>query len=41
MPWTAKLLRTRCKRPRSRAAKQRDELAPLHHSITSSARRRI
>src|SRR5262249_12778678 len=33
------LLRSRRKRPRCRrAAKQRDELAPPHHSITSSAR---
>jgi hypothetical protein len=31
------LLRARCERPRRRAAKERDELAPLH-SITSSAR---
>src|SRR6516164_174568 len=37
-PW---LLRARRERPRRRAAKQRDELAPLYrcnHSITSSAR---
>jgi hypothetical protein len=37
----AALLRTRRERPRSRAAEQRDEVAPLHlrrHSITSSAR---
>src|SRR5262249_24725233 len=33
------LLRARCKRPRRRAAKQGDELAPPH-SITSSARAR-
>src|SRR5262249_7975265 len=33
------LLRARRERPRySRAAEQRDERAPLHHSITSSAR---
>src|SRR5262245_34949144 len=33
------LLRARHKRPRRRrAAEQRDELAALHHSITSSAR---
>src|SRR5262249_765453 len=33
-----RLLRTRAERPRSRrAAKQRDELAAFHHSITSSA----
>jgi hypothetical protein len=31
------LLRAHSKRPRSRAAEQRDECAPLH-SITSSAR---
>src|SRR5262245_49462314 len=31
-----RLLRTRCERPRSRAAQQRDEVAPVH-SITSSA----
>src|SRR5262249_41197850 len=31
------LLRTRRERPRGRAAKKRDELAPTHHSITSSA----
>src|SRR5262249_55415415 len=35
----ARLLRARRKRPRHRAAEQRDELAPLH-SITSSARAR-
>jgi len=28
----------RRERPRRRAAEQRDELAPIHHSITSSAR---
>src|SRR5262249_33974927 len=33
----AQLLRPRCQRPCSRAAEQRDELAPPH-SITSSAR---
>src|SRR5262249_50985334 len=32
------LLCARRERPRSRAAEQRDELAPPHHSITSSAR---
>src|SRR5262249_41566443 len=33
------LLRARCERPcHRRAAEQRDELAPPHHSITSSAR---
>src|SRR5262249_39124063 len=32
-----RLLRARCKWPSRRAAEQRDELAPLHHSITSSA----
>src|SRR5262249_51331205 len=32
------LLRPRRERPRGRAAEQRDELAPLHYSITSSAR---
>src|SRR5262245_8947553 len=31
-------LRTRRERPRRRAAKQRDEVAPPDHSITSSAR---
>ena len=36
-----RLLRARRERPRSRrAAEKRDELAPLHHSITSSARSR-
>jgi hypothetical protein len=35
----ARLLRTRHERPcRRRAAEQRDELAPVTHSITSSAR---
>src|SRR5262249_3726241 len=34
----ARLLRTRRKRPRGRAAEQRDELATAAHSITSSAR---
>src|SRR5262249_29710180 len=33
-----RLLRSRCHRPRRRAAEQRDELAPPDHSITSSAR---
>jgi len=32
------LLPTRHDRSRRRAAEQRDELAALHHSITSSAR---
>src|SRR5262249_2949845 len=33
-----RLLRARCERPRRRrAAKERDELAPPNHSITSSA----
>src|SRR6516162_4880963 len=32
------LLGLRCERPSRRAAKERDELAPLNHSITSSAR---
>src|SRR5262249_24392794 len=32
------LLRARRERPCRRAADQRDEIAPLHHSITSSAR---
>ena len=32
-----RLLRARRKRPCRRAAEQRDELAPLHYSITSSA----
>src|SRR5262249_2811229 len=32
-----RLLRARRKRPRRRAAEKRDELASLHHSITSSA----
>src|SRR5262249_25394029 len=36
----ARLLRPRRQRQRSRAAHQRDELAPPHHSITSSARSR-
>jgi crotonobetainyl-CoA:carnitine CoA-transferase CaiB-like acyl-CoA transferase len=31
-------LRAHRERPRSRAAEQRDELTPPHHSITSSAR---
>src|SRR5262245_40401706 len=35
--WHRRLLRPRLERPRRRAAKQRDECAPLH-SITSSAR---
>src|SRR5262245_51316858 len=33
-----RLLRPRRQRPRRRAAEQRDDLAPTHHSITSSAR---
>src|SRR5262249_3183100 len=33
-----RLLRPRRQRPRRRAAEQGDELAPPHHSITSSAR---
>ena len=37
----ARLLRERRQRPGRRSAEQRDELAALHHSITSSARRRI
>jgi hypothetical protein len=37
MPWTAKLLRTRCKRPCRHAAEQLDELA-APHSRTSLAR---
>jgi hypothetical protein len=33
------LLRVRCERPRGcHAAEERDEFAPLHYSITSSAR---
>src|SRR5262249_55865496 len=32
------LLRPRRERPRCRAAEQRDEVAPPHHSITSLAR---
>src|SRR5262245_36050327 len=32
-----RLLRPRRQRPRRRAAEKRDELASLHHSITSSA----
>src|SRR5262245_44433150 len=32
-----RLLRPRWKRPRRRAAEQRDEVAPADHSITSSA----
>jgi hypothetical protein len=31
------LLRAPCERPHTRAADVRDELAPFHHSITSSA----
>src|SRR5262249_13945762 len=33
----SRLLRPRRERPCGRAAQQRDDLAPLHHSITSSA----
>jgi hypothetical protein len=33
-----RLLRTGRERPRGRAAEKRDELAPVAHSITSSAR---
>src|SRR6516162_340839 len=36
-PHPVALLRPRRERPRRRAADQRDELAPFHHSITSSA----
>src|SRR5262245_44375322 len=35
-----RLLRPRRNRPYRRAAEERDELAPPHHSITSSARAR-
>src|SRR5262252_8623409 len=38
VPHAVALLRTYRDRPRRRAAEERDELAPLHHSITSSAR---
>ena len=38
MTHLAALLRARRHRPRGRAAESRDELAPFHHSITSSAR---
>src|SRR5262245_40583682 len=37
-PHALALLRPRDDRPRGRAAEQRDEVAPPHHSITSSAR---
>src|SRR6516225_7109238 len=37
-PHLVALLRVRRERPPRRAAKQRDELAPLHYSKTSSAR---
>jgi hypothetical protein len=37
-PNPTSLLRVRRERPRRRAAEQRDELAPVAHSITSSAR---
>src|SRR5262249_36945278 len=40
-PHAVALLRPRGERPRRRAAEERDELASLHHSITSSARSRI
>src|SRR5262249_23611426 len=36
--WPRRLLRVRRDRPRRRAAEQRDEVATLHYSITSSAR---
>src|SRR5262245_5435557 len=36
--WHRRLLRARPKRPRRRAAEQRDELAAPDHSFTSSAR---
>src|SRR5262249_36416018 len=36
--WHRRLLRVRRERPRRRAAEQRDELAPVRHSITLSAR---
>src|SRR6516225_7799555 len=39
-PHPLRLLRARRKRPSRRAAEQRDEVAALHHSITSSARNR-
>src|SRR5260370_37993309 len=40
--WQRRLLPARHKRPHDRrAAEQRDEAAPLNHSITSSARTRI
>src|SRR5215468_1786153 len=35
------LLRIRRERPHDRAAQQRDDFAPSHHSITSSARTSI
>src|SRR5262249_46983311 len=35
--WHRRLLAARRKRPRCRAAEQRDELAAPHHSMTSSA----
>jgi hypothetical protein len=38
MPYPFGLLCSRRKRPSRRAAEQRDELAPSHHSITSSVR---
>src|SRR5262249_40194516 len=37
-PYPLALLRARRERPRCRAAEQRDEVAPVAHSITSSAR---
>src|SRR5262249_23480281 len=37
-PHPLALLRARRERPRRRAAEERDEVAPLNHSITSSAR---
>jgi hypothetical protein len=40
--WHRGLLRARGERPRRRrASEQRDEVAPPHHSITSSARANI
>src|SRR5215831_6143501 len=38
LPHTLALLRARRERPRGHAAEQRDEVAALHHSITSSVR---
>src|SRR5215470_8726779 len=39
-PTETNRLRLRRERPRRRAAEQRDELAPVHYSMTSSARAR-